>query len=75
MTDSTRSQSEIIDLPRAAIGLHARSILLLSRHALSLLSVVQLQGVVAHEMGHDFFWDAYYDARERHDRAALHEID
>jgi hypothetical protein len=66
---------KIIDLARADVGLHARSILLLSRRALTLLSVAELQGIVAHEMGHDYFWNDYYDARQRHDRVALYEIE
>jgi hypothetical protein len=66
---------KIIDVPRADVAFHARSILLLSRRALSLLSVAELQGVVAHEMGHDYFWNDYYDARHRFDRIALHEIE
>ena len=66
---------KIIDRPRAEAGLYARSILLISRRTLSLLSVEQLQGIVAHEMAHDFFWDAYYDARKRQDRGALREIE
>jgi len=66
---------KIIDLTRADVGLHARSILLLSRRALTLLSVAELQGIVAHEMGHDYFWSDYYDARQRHDRVALREIE
>ncbi len=66
---------KIIDRPRAEAALYARSILLISRRALSLLSVEQLQGIVAHEMAHDFFWDAYYDARKRQDPGALREIE
>jgi len=66
---------KIVDMPRAAVGWHARSILLLSRHAMELLSAGELQGIVAHEMGHDFFWDDYYDARKRRDRAALQSIE
>src|SRR5262245_25373718 len=66
---------KIIDRPRAEAGLYARSILLISRRALRLLSVGQLQGIVAHELAHDFFWDDYYDARQRQNRDALREIE
>jgi hypothetical protein len=66
---------KVIDRPRAEAGLYARSILLLSRPAVNVLSVGQLQGIVAHEIAHDFFWDDYYNARKRTDRLALQGIE
>ena len=66
---------KIVDVPRAAVGLHARSILLLSRPAIELLSAGELEGIVAHEMGHDFFWHDYDDARDRRDSSALQTIE
>jgi hypothetical protein len=66
---------KIIDLPRAAVGLHARSILLISRPAVRLLSAGELQGMVAHEIGHEFFWADFDHARARKDRLARQAIE
>jgi hypothetical protein len=66
---------KVIDVPQAAVGLHARSILLLSRPAIGVLSALELQAVAAHEMGHDFFWGAYSRARAGSDWLALEEIE
>lgn len=65
----------VIDVPQAFVGLHARSILLISRPAMRLLSAVELQALVAHEMGHDYFWNDYQQARERRDLRALREVE
>jgi len=66
---------KVIDVPQAAIGLCARSILLLSRHALRIVSADELQALVAHEMGHDFFWADHDRARARGDTQALQEVE
>ncbi len=49
----------VIDIPQAYVGLHGRAILLISRQALRLLSALELQAVVAHEIGHDFLWGEF----------------
>jgi hypothetical protein len=36
---------------------------------------VELQALVAHEMGHDYFWSDYQQARERRDQRALREVE
>jgi len=46
----------VIDVPQVVVGLHERSILLLSWPALQILSAPELQAMVAHEIGHDYFW-------------------
>ena len=68
-------ETKLIDLPQAAIGLHARAVLLISRTALGLLSEAELQALVAHEVGHEFFWQEYERARERRDAQALQELE
>ena len=60
---------------QAFVGLHARSILLISRRAMRLVSAEELQALVAHEMGHDYFWSDYQQARERRDLLALREVE
>jgi hypothetical protein len=54
---------KVIDVGHAFVGLHARTVLLLSRDALSLVSAEELQALVAHELGHELFWDEYQAAR------------
>jgi hypothetical protein len=66
---------KLIEVLQAGIGLHARSVLLVSRRALGLLSAAELQALIAHEMGHDFFWEEYERARARRDTRALQEIE
>jgi hypothetical protein len=54
---------KVIDVGHAFVGLHARTVLLLSRDALSLVSAEELQALAAHEFGHELFWDEYQAAR------------
>jgi hypothetical protein len=65
----------LIDVPQAAVGFHARTVLLISRNALRLLAVPELQALVAHEVGHEFFWDEYEQARQRRDEEVLREVE
>jgi hypothetical protein len=59
----------VIDVPQVVVGLHERSILLLSRPALRMLSVPELQAMVAHEIGHDYFWPDFETlSRDPHPR-------
>ena len=48
---------KVIDLPQAAVVLYARSIVLVTRPALRQLSALEFQAIVAHEIGHEYFWD------------------
>jgi len=66
---------ELIDVAQAFVGLHARSILLISRRALLILSSAELQALVAHEIGHDYFWDEYQRATDRNDARALRVVE
>ena len=53
----------IIEIPQAAVALHARAVVLVSEPALDLLGADELQAVVAHEIGHEYFWSEYVSAR------------
>jgi hypothetical protein len=54
---------------KAYVGLYACAALLISEEALDLLTAEELQAVVAHEVGHDYFWHEYQLAdRARQDR-------
>ena len=50
LTSTRREWYEIkvIDLPQAAVGLHARAVVLISAPAIALLSTAELQAMVAH---------------------------
>jgi len=68
-------QTKVIDVRQAFVGLHARSVLLISRPALRLLSGTELRALVAHEVGHEYFWDDYAHARAARDASRLHEVE
>jgi hypothetical protein len=60
---------KVIDLPQAAAVLYARSIVLVSRPALRLLSALELQALVAHEIGHEYFWKEEQNLRKKDSNA------
>jgi predicted Zn-dependent protease len=66
---------KVIDLPQAIVALHQRAVLLVSRPALRFLSASELQALVAHEVGHEYFWRDYETARERRDRSYRQELE
>jgi Zn-dependent protease with chaperone function len=49
-------QIKVIAVPQAAIGLHARAVILISEAALTLLDADELQALMAHELGHEYVW-------------------
>jgi hypothetical protein len=53
---------KVIEVGQAFVGLHARTVLLLSRDALALLTPEELQAVTAHELGHEYVWNEYQAA-------------
>jgi len=63
---------KVVDLPEAAVALYSRSIVLASRPALRLLSALEFQAIVAHEIGHEYFRE-----RQRHlnDARARQELE
>lgn len=66
---------KVIDVPQAFLGLHAGTVLMISRSALKLLSAPELQMSVAHEIGHEYFSADYERARQATDRDMLREIE
>lgn len=66
---------KVIDLPQAFVGLHARAVVLVSRPALDLLGLEELQALVAHEIGHEYFWGEYFRARRDDDRPGLRRLE
>ena len=53
---------KVVDVPQAAVGLHGRTVVLISKAALGLVNTDELQALVAHEMGHEYVWDDYATA-------------
>lgn len=66
---------KVIDLRQAGIVIHERTVLLVSRLALRLLSAAELQAAVAHEMGHEYFWSEYEDTRLARDAAGRQALE
>jgi len=65
----------VMDLPQAAIGLYAATVVLVSHPALTLLSAGELRAVVAHEIGHEYIASDYERAAGLADFARLHELE
>jgi hypothetical protein len=65
----------LIDVKHAFVGLHARSVLLISRDALDLVRPQELQALIAHELGHEYFWDEYTRAMADHDDRRMQELE
>jgi hypothetical protein len=66
---------KVVEVPQAAMGLHARAVVLVSEPALDLLDAEELQALVAHEIGHEYFWSEYFRARRDGDRSRLHTLE
>lgn len=59
----------------ALVGLHARTVLLITREALGLSTPEELLAIMAHEVGHDYLWDEYDAARRQGDPRRLQEVE
>lgn len=66
---------KIIDLPQAAVAIHARTVVLISKVALELLSDDELRALVAHETGHEYVWTEYERARADGDHKRLQDLE
>lgn len=65
----------VISAREAFVGLQGRAVLLISEPALNLLPAPELQAVVAHELGHEYFWGELTEARQRKERETMREIE
>jgi hypothetical protein len=66
---------KVVDSRQARVGLHARFIVLMTNTALRILSPLQLQAMVAHEIGHEYVWDEYESARRKGNTRRLRELE
>jgi len=65
----------VIQVAQAAVALHARGVVLISERALDLLDADELQAVVAHEVGHEYFWGDYFLARRDNRQSFLRRLE
>jgi hypothetical protein len=66
---------KVIEVEHAFVGLHARSVLLASRDALSLVDGQEFAALVAHEISHEYVWADYQQAMERQDHQKMQELE
>jgi hypothetical protein len=66
---------KVITVRQAWTGLHARAVLLISLPALTLLTSEELQALVAHEIGHEYVWQQYADAKSRKEVKRVRELE
>jgi hypothetical protein len=66
---------KVIDVAQAAVALHARAVLLISKPALDLLDADELQAVAAHEIGHEYVWVEYDRASKAGDYKRRKELE
>jgi hypothetical protein len=68
-------QMKVIDVPQAAMGLHARAVIFVSEAALTLLDADELQASLAHEMAHGYVWTERERALELGDHKRLKDLE
>jgi hypothetical protein len=66
---------KVIAVPQAAVGLHARAVILISEAALTLLDADELQALMAHEVGHEYVWTEREQALRLVDRNGLKDLE
>jgi hypothetical protein len=65
----------VIRAREAFIRMQGRAVLLISESALNLLPAPELQAVVAHELGHEYFWVEFMEARQQKHYELMREIE
>ena len=65
----------VVEVPQAIVALHARAVVLVSERALDLLDAEELQALVAHEVGHEYFWGEYIRARRDNSQSSLRRLE
>lgn len=70
-----RMELRVFMAHQAFAGLYARTVVILSSEVLDLLSADELRAIVAHELGHDYFWDDYEQARKTGDSRRVQELE
>jgi len=65
----------VIRAREAFVSVQGRAVLLISEPALRLLPAPELQAVVAHELGHEYFWVEFMEARQQKKHELMREIE
>jgi Zn-dependent protease with chaperone function len=66
---------KVISVPQAWTGLYERAVLLISLPVLTLLSSEEVEALVAHEIGHEYVWQQYADAKAHRDTRGIRELE
>ena len=66
---------KVFESRQARIAIHARFVVLITDTALQILNPAGLQAIVAHEIGHEYVWEEYEDARKRNDWTRQRELE
>ncbi|MFN0122244.1 MAG: hypothetical protein ACKV2V_17250 [Blastocatellia bacterium] len=65
----------IVNTPQALVSVQGRAVLLLSENIFRVLRVEELQAVVAHELGHEYFWGELMEARQQKNYDRMRELE
>jgi len=57
------------------VAVPLKTTVLISEEALDLLTAKELQGIVAHELGHEYFWNEWQQARLNKQYEKMQEIE
>ncbi len=66
---------KVVTTREAFVGVQARAVLLISENVVRMLSTTELQAVVAHELGHEYFWNELMEARRQKNYERMREIE
>ena len=66
---------KLLRAPTATAAFLAGTAVLITEPALKLLNIEELQAVVAHELGHEHYWNRFEQAREKKNYAEVQELE
>jgi hypothetical protein len=66
---------KVVDVGSALVAVHERSVLLITRRALSLVNPHELQAIGAHELAHEYFWKEFDTALNANAYERLQELE
>jgi hypothetical protein len=65
----------VIDLNHAFVGLYQRTVILVSRQLLNMVSKGEFVALVAHELGHDYDWEDYFSAMQTQSHVHMQHLE
>jgi len=65
----------VLRAPTATAVFLAGAAVLITEPALEILTAEELQAVVAHELGHEYYWNEFEAARHNHDYSKIQELE